>query len=155
MDLLSGEVIGIEVRLWEEHGSLDLSFEGRRQSFTLASQSRHFGGSQWYVVCPKTWKRVRTLFRPSGAPYFGSRHAWGRRAAYASQFLDPVGRAWRTKAKIKNRLIGDEDPDEWDLPPKPKRMRLNTYERWEAKYDRAEDVLDYQLCLSVGRLLGR
>jgi hypothetical protein len=30
-----GEVIGIEVRLWEEHGSLDLSFEGRRQSFTL------------------------------------------------------------------------------------------------------------------------
>jgi hypothetical protein len=124
----TGEVIGIQVRLWEDHGSLDLSFEGRRQSFTLASQSRHFGGSQWYVVCPKTWKHVRMLFRPSGAPYFGSRHAWGRRAAYASQFLDPVGRTWRTKAKIKNRLIGDEDPDEWDLPPKPKRMRLNTYE---------------------------
>ena len=98
---------------------------------------------------------MRTLFKPLGANYFASRHAWGRRAAYASQFLDPVGRAWRTKAKIKNRLIGDEDPDEWDLPPRPKRMQLKTYERWEAKYDRAEDVLDWQLCLTVGRLLGR
>src|SRR4051812_46775384 len=70
----TGEAIGIEVRLWEEHGSLDLSFEGRRQWFTLASQSRHFGDSQRYVVCPKTGKYVRMLFRPSGAPYFGSRH---------------------------------------------------------------------------------
>ena len=35
------------------------------------------------------------------------------------------------------------------------RMRVNTYQRWEAKYDRAEDVLDYQLCLALGRLLGR
>src|SRR5215216_136612 len=59
----TGEVIGLEVRLWEEHGSLDLSFEGRRQSFTPASQSRHFGGSQWYVVCPNTCKLVRMLFR--------------------------------------------------------------------------------------------
>jgi hypothetical protein len=84
-----------------------------------------------------------------------ARHAWGRRAAYASQFLDPVERAWGSKAKIKNRLMGAEDPDEWDLPPKPKRMRLNTYERCEAKYDQAEDVFDYQLCLAVGRLLGR
>jgi hypothetical protein len=32
------------------------------------------------------------LFRPLGAPFFASRYAWGRRAAYASQFLDPVGR---------------------------------------------------------------
>src|SRR5215204_5903760 len=140
MHLLNCEVIGLELRLSEEHGSLDLSFEGRRQSFALASQRRHFGGSQSYVVCRKTRKHVRTLFKPLGANYFASRHAWGRRAAYASQFLDPVGRAWRTKAKIKNRLIGDEDPDEWDLPPRPKRMQLKTYERWEAKYDRAEDV---------------
>jgi hypothetical protein len=107
------------------------------------------------VVCPKTWKHVRVLFRPSGACYFASRHAWGRRAAYASQFLDPVDRAWRTKAKIKARLIADADPDEWDLPPKPKRMRWQTYERWEAKYDDAEDVLEQGLALAVARLLNR
>jgi hypothetical protein len=95
------------------------------------------------------------LFRPLGAPYFASRHAWGRRAVYASQFLDPVGRAWRKKAKIKARLIGDEDPDDWDLPPKPKRMRMRTYERWEAKFDEAEDALDQHLCMVVGRLMRR
>jgi hypothetical protein len=38
-----------------------------------------------------------------------------RCAAYASQFLDPIGRAWRTMSKVKARLIGNEDPDEWDL----------------------------------------
>jgi hypothetical protein len=152
---LSGEVIVIEIRLWGEHGSLDLSFADRRQSFALAARQRHFGGCQWYVVCPRTWKHVRVLFRPLGARYFASRHVWGRRAAYASQFLDPVGRAWRTKAKIKAQLIGDEDPDAWDLPPKPKRMRRHTYERWEAKYDQAEGALDPYLCRVVTQLLNR
>ena len=28
------------------------------------------------------------------------------------------------KAKIKARLIGDLDPEEWELPPKPKWMRM-------------------------------
>jgi hypothetical protein len=52
----------------------------------------------------------------------------GKRAvAYTSHFQDPTGRAWRTKSKGKNRLIADEDPDEWDLPPKPKWMRWSTW----------------------------
>ena len=88
-------------------------------------------------------------------PHFANRHAWDRRAAYASQFPDPVGRAWRTKEKVKQRLIGDEDPDEWDLPLKPKGMRLRTYERWEAKYDRAEEALDHYCTLALGRLMGK
>jgi hypothetical protein len=62
----------------------------------------------------------------------------GRRTAHVS----PVDRAWRTKAKVKARVLGDADPDEWDLPPKPKRMRWATYERWEAKYDAAEEALN-------------
>jgi hypothetical protein len=156
MTCSTGELIRSEICLEEDSGALHLSFEGRRQSFSLTSAARHFGGRQWYIVCPTTSRRVRVLYRPLGATSFASRHAWGRRrAAYASQFLDPIGRAWRTKARVKARLIGDADPEESDLPPKPKWMRLNTYERWEAKYDRAEDVLDYQLCLAVGRLLGR
>ena len=87
-----------------------------------------------------------------GATSFASRHAWGRRAAYASQFLDPFGRAWRTKAKVKARLIGDEDPDEWDLSLKPKRMRWATYEEKEAKFDAAEDALDKRHVLVSARL---
>jgi len=93
------------------------------------------------------------LYRPLGASYFASRPAWGRRAAYASQFLDPIGRAWRTKAKVKAALLGDADPDEWDLPPKPKGMRWTTYERWVTRYDVAEGMLDAQLAIAAARLM--
>ncbi|WP_165820283.1 hypothetical protein [Microvirga sp. KLBC 81] len=41
---------------------------------------------------------------------------------------------------MKARLVGNEDPDEWDLPPKPKDMHWATYERWVARYDAAEDL---------------
>ncbi|MET0527494.1 MAG: hypothetical protein ABW003_03965 [Microvirga sp.] len=93
------------------------------------------------------------LYRPLGASYFASRPAWGRRAAYASQFLDPIGRAWRTKAKVKAALLADADPDEWDLPPKPKGMRWTTYERWVTRYDVAEGMLDAQLAIAAARLM--
>ena len=42
--------------------------------------------------------------------------------------------------KIKARLFGDLNPDEWDLPPKPKRMRWATYKRLEARFDDQEHV---------------
>jgi hypothetical protein len=151
-----GEVLATELSLDEHGGTMELAFDGRRQSFKLTCRPRHFGGSQWYIVCPSTSRRVRVLYRPLGAPWFASRHAWGRRrAAYASQFLGPVDRAWRTKAKVKARLIGDADPDEWDLPPKPKWMRLSTYARWEAKYDEAEDILEEQCAFAVARFMKR
>ena len=151
----SGLVVQVEIRLDEEGGTLVVSSGGRTQTFTLTAQERHFGGQQYYVICPRTGKKVRVLYRPGGAPYFASRHAWGRGAGYASQFLDPMGRAWRTKAKVKQRLLGDADPDEWDLPPKPKGMRWRTYARWEAKYDRAEAALDRSLCLAIAGLIKR
>ncbi len=151
----SGETITADIKLREHGGWMDLSHGGGQQTFSLVSSPRHFGGLQWYAVCPRTRRRVRVLFRPLGATFFASRHAWGRSAAYASQFLDPIGRAWRTKAKVKARLIGDEDPDEWDLPPKPKGMRWATYEKWEAKYDAAEDAIDALCGLALARLMKR
>jgi hypothetical protein len=151
----SGEIITATLRLSDYGGLLDLSCQGRQQSFSLTSEPRHFGGLQWYVLCPKTGRRVRVLYRPLGATYFASRNAWGRRAAYASQFLDPIGRAWRTKAKVKAALLADEDPDEWDLPPKPKGMRWATYEQWVARYNAAEEMLDAQLVMAAARLMKR
>ncbi|QRM29032.1 hypothetical protein [Microvirga sp. VF16] len=151
----SGETIMALFKLSDYGGLLDLSFQGRQQFFSLVSEPRHFGGLQWYVICPRTGRRVRVLYRPLGAMSFASRHAWGRRAAYASQFLDPIRRAWRTKSKVKAALLGDEDPDEWDLPPKPKGMRWATYERWVARYDAAEEMLDAQLVQAAARLMKR
>lgn len=151
----SGETITATLKLYDYRGLLDLSYQGHQQSFSLVSHPRHFGGLQWYVICSKTGRWARVLYRPLGATSFASRHACSRRAAYASQFLDPVGRAWRTKAKVKAALLGDDDPDEWDLPPKPKGMRWATYERWVSQYDAAEDMLNTQLVMTAARLMKR
>ena len=56
---------------------------------------------------------------------------------------------------MKAALLGDEHPDEWDLPSKPKGMRWATYERWIAKYDAAEEMLDTQLVRAAARLMKR
>ncbi|MGF9760640.1 hypothetical protein AAII07_36170 [Microvirga sp. 0TCS3.31] len=149
----SGETIKAILKLFKHGGLLELSFQGQKQAFSLVSDPRHFGGLQWYAICPRMGRRVRVLYRPLGATFFASRYAWGRRAAYASQFLDPIGRAWRTKAKVKAALLGNEDPDEWDLPPKPKGMHWATYEQWVAKYDAAEEMLDAQLVRAAARLM--
>ncbi len=56
---------------------------------------------------------------------------------------------------MKARLIGDEDTDEWDLPPRPKGMRWATYEKWEVKFDAAEDAIDTLCGLALARLMKR
>jgi hypothetical protein len=111
------------------------------QWIDLVAQPRHFGGCQWYFECPTTYRRCSVLRMPPGKHRFCSRLTWGRRLAYASQFLDPDHRAHRGQAKIKQRLIGDCDPDEWDLPPKPKWMRWATYNRFVERFDRYEAIL--------------
>ena len=86
---------------------------------------------------------VSVLWRPPGATRFCSRQSGGnRRVAYSSQFLDADNRAHRGKAKIKRRLIGDCDPDHWELPPKPKGMRWSTYNRLVERFDTYEEILD-------------
>jgi len=74
--------------------------------------------------------------------------------AYASQFKGRTNRAHRGKAKIRSRLIGNLDPDEWDLPPKPKWMRWKTYNRAVAKFDRYEAILDEGTFELLVRLMG-
>jgi hypothetical protein len=112
------------------------------QWIDLIPQPRHFGGRQWYFECPVTQRRCSVLWLPPGAERFCSRQTWKRQVAYASQFLDADNRAHRGKAKIKERLIGECDPDEWDLPPKPKWMRWSTYNRLVDRFDSYEEILD-------------
>src|SRR5262245_38135032 len=89
-------------------------------------------------------QRASVLWMPPGARSFRCRQGWGRSVAYQSQFFDRDNRAHRGQAKIKARLcrIGGFDPDEWDLPPKPKWMRWRTYQRAVEKFDRYEDGLN-------------
>lgn len=71
--------------------------------------------------------------------------------------MTPIDRAHRGKARINRRLcgIGGFDPNEWDLPPKPKWMRWCTYNRAQRKFDRYEAALDFGTFKVVAKLLAR
>jgi hypothetical protein len=64
--------------------------------------------------------------------------------AYASQFMTAIDRAHRGKSRINSRLcsIGGFDPDDWELPAKPKWMRWATYNRAVERFDRYEAILE-------------
>jgi hypothetical protein len=141
---MSGEQTGwLRIRL----GRLD-------QRVFLVARRRHFGGRQWFFMCPHLHSLATVLWMPPGAHSFACRERWRRQVAYASQFMDRDARAHRAKAKINSRLcsIGGFDPDKWDLPPKPKWMRWRTYNRIEEKFNQYESVLDEGLVELVARL---
>ena len=125
------------------------------QGIDLVAQPRHFGGRKWYFRSPVTGRPCSILWMPPGARRFGGRHEWGRQVAYATQFDTPIDRAHRGKARIKARLIGELDPDEWDLPPKPKWMRLRTYQSLEQKFDDYENFLHQSAWPALERFLRR
>jgi hypothetical protein len=76
------------------------------QHITLVSRPRHYGGRQWFFLCPVTHGLATVLWKPPGASKFCSRQAWGRRVAYRSQFQDASDRAYSGKERIKARLRG-------------------------------------------------
>ncbi len=133
----------VEAEMRQKHeGYLRIKMHDLEQAIILTPRARGFGGLQWYFMCPVEDRCCSVLWRPPGAREFRCRQGWGRRVAYASQFLDPDNRAHRGKAKIKARLLGDCDPDEWELPPKPKWMRWRTYNRLADRFDSYQEILD-------------
>jgi hypothetical protein len=64
-------------------------------------------------------------------------------------------RAHRGKARIKAKLIGELDPNEWIFPPKPKWMRWSTYDALERKFDKYEGFLHRSAASALPRFLRR
>src|SRR5499427_720422 len=147
--LITADMSGIEGWFRIQLGHLD-------QRILLITKRRHFGGRQWYFVCPYTNRPASVLWKPPGAQSFASRQKWKRQVAYASQFMGRDDRAHHGQAKIKSRLcsMGGFEPDEWDFPPKPKWMRWRTYNRAEEKFDHYESILDEGLVELVARVGG-
>jgi hypothetical protein len=87
---------------------------------------------------------------PPGANRFRSRQAWGKQVAYSTEFQSPFDRALSAREKVKARLIGNLNPQEWDLPPKPKWMRWLTYERLAQKYNFHHNKAEQMLADYVG-----
>jgi hypothetical protein len=109
------------------------------QQITLVSRPRHYGGRQWLFLCPATGGLATVLWKPPGAGRFRSRQGWGRQVAYRSQFQNASDRAYLGKERIKARLIGELDPADWELPPKPKWMRWATYNRYVERFDHYDE----------------
>jgi hypothetical protein len=137
-----------------QRGYVRIQIEALDDGIELEARTRHFGGQQWFFLCPYLNRRAMVLWMPPGASHFASRLAWGRRVAYASQFLDENSRAHHGQAKLRRRLcrVGGFNPDEWDLPPKPKWMRWQTYNRAVEKFDSYESILDARVLELAARV---
>ena len=122
-------------------GWVTIEIEGKKQSIDVISEGRHFGGCQYYFVCPTTRRKASVLWRPPGAEEFRSWQGWGKRVAYITQIGSWIDRAHRGKEKIRNILLGGKNPENWDLPPKPKWMRTKTYEKYVQRFNHYEDAL--------------
>ena len=112
-------------------GSIRLRLGALKQSIDLVALPRHFGGVQWYFVCPMTGRRASVLWMPPSANCFASRRAWGSKFAYASQFETPNYRAHLRAHEIHCRLSGEDHSPIYHLlpPPKPRYMHRTTYDK--------------------------
>jgi hypothetical protein len=136
----------------DDRGSFRVTIVGKtQQRLELVACPRHFGGQQWYFKCPVTGKNCSVVWLPPGANRFCSRQAWGKEVAYSTQFESKFDRAITAREKVKDRLIGELNRSEWDLPPKPKWMRWHTYERFAEKYDFQEGIIDQCMADFVAR----
>lgn len=138
-------------------GWFTIQLGSQSQTIRMIARPRHFGGRQWFFVCPVTGRDARVIWKPPGASRFCSRQTWGQQVAYRTQFMTATDRAHQGKARINSRLcsIGGLDSRDWDFPPKPKWMRWASYNHAEAKFDRYEAALDFGCAALVARYLGR
>lgn len=155
----TGERVGsiaYEAHLGEESGRVRLHYtttrrgEERRESdywIGLATTPQPFGGRRWWWICPRTGRRVVKLYLPSGAFTFASRQA--HRLAYKSQRETNYDRALRRAFKLRGRLGADGGIG--DYVPKPKWMRLRTYDRKLEEIWRAEGIVDAHLSVFLGK----
>ena len=114
------------------------------QTIDLVAAPRHFGGAQWYFVCPILRQRASVLWLPPGASCFASRRALGSQFAYASQFETAPFRALSRAHQIRRRL-GDQDyisVFDHPFPPKPRGMHRNTYEAQLKRLETCESECD-------------
>jgi hypothetical protein len=116
----SSDARGIGLLVWRfssaTRGSMRLLLRPLDQLIDLVAEPRHFGGVQWYFLCPLTGRRASILWMPPGASCFASRQAWGREVAYASQFITAPFRALSRAHDIRHRL-GDKDTHGFSISP--------------------------------------
>jgi hypothetical protein len=107
-----------------------------KQTITLTATPQRFGGSRWWMVCPATGKRVRTLHLAPGRNRFASRAALG--LAYRVERLDPFDRSFEKLFRVQRRL-GQPQGLAHGLE-RPKGMWRRTFNRHLAALERYENA---------------
>jgi hypothetical protein len=118
------------------YGTMRIHANQIDQTVRLVDCPRHFGGRQWYFVCPAQNRCVSVLWFVPGSKLFAGRKSLGKQVAYASQYYTPETRAQYMKDKLLDRIWEPGASDEWDVPPKPKWMRWHTYERLSKRLEK-------------------
>jgi hypothetical protein len=98
-----------------DEGWLRINLGSLDQRLVLAARKRHFGGRQWFFICPYMNRRAMVLWIPPGARSFACRERWGRQVAYASQFLD--------RCRGNSTLVFDPQ-----RPPLPRQAAVRAHE---------------------------
>jgi hypothetical protein len=149
--------IGYEAHLRQDAGRVRLKYTTTRYDgekhdsdywIQLETTPQPLGGRRWWFVCPRTGRRATKLYLPNGALTFASRQAY--RLAYRSQRETPYDRALRRAFKLRDQLGADGGIG--DFVPKPKWMRMRTYDRKLEEIWQAEDVVDAHLSFFVAKL---
>jgi hypothetical protein len=65
----------------QEEGWFRFEADGLDQRIILVARPRHFGGAQWYFICPVMNRRASVLWMPPGAERFCRRQTWGGRVS--------------------------------------------------------------------------
>ena len=150
---MAGGAIKIVLQLSsDEDGQVTIETEGIVQTIALVSQARHFGGRQWFFICPKAGVRCSVLWQVHGARAFLCRQAWHGHVAYRSQFESPRDRALTAAQRIRVKLGGREYLALGLSIPKPKGMHWSTYDRIIAKCDKYEQACEAYLWAGLKRL---
>ena len=121
------------------------------QRVALEAVPCRFGGLRWWWICPATGRRAATLYLPISGARFLSRQAHG--LAYASQREDGIDRAHRRAARLHERLGSPRRSAFNGTPPKPKWMRLATYQRLADELEEIDAGLEAAMERMAARLL--
>jgi hypothetical protein len=153
LGLADAQEVAADLRMDDGHrrGRLRLQHPDFDQTIELTATPRHFGGCQWYWLCPMTGYRCSILYKPYGRTVFASQKYWRRRRmAYRSQFLAPHNRARQGIKRIEARL-GDKDDD--DTLYKPKWQRWGTFNRYCERLDVCDSVIEAHESVLDARLM--
>lgn len=137
MELLIGAARG-QIRLrWSPINAQAVSTT-YENVIALTSMPQHFGGRQWYFICPLTGKRAKKLYLPFGENAFGCRAAYG--LTHAAQREERHYRALRRAFKLRARLR--DKGDIGDIVMKPRRMHWKTFHRLLGRLKNTEAIVD-------------